>query len=191
MPSDQLIPRLDAWKEKAPAPAGPGCDGARGGANAAGPVVDVKVASADAQDIARSLATHGGAINTGEYQVAWQFFTAREQRSLASYNKWVDGVRSSLWTNLSVESADVRGDTATTVVRLRTTQTQRTAVGPGVLQLEPDLHDEAFRSRVADRQCQVNLRARSMRIAEHLIRRSKDTCAKPRSTDEGGGVSVP
>ena len=122
VPSDQLIPRLDAWKEKAPAPAGPGCDGAPGGANAAGPVVDVKVASADAQDIARSLATHGGAINTGEYQVAWQFFTAREQRSLASYNKWVDGVRFSLWTNLSVESADVRGDTAATVVRLRTTQ---------------------------------------------------------------------
>ena len=65
VPSDQLIPRLDAWKEKAPAPAGPGCDGARGGANTAGPVVDVKVASADAQDIARSLATHGGAIDAG------------------------------------------------------------------------------------------------------------------------------
>ena len=73
-------------------------------------------------DIARSLATHGAAINAADYEVAWTYFTDREKRSLGSFATWARGVDSSIWVALTVNTVRLEADTASVGVLLRTRQ---------------------------------------------------------------------
>ena len=121
VPSDQLLPRIDSWRSQSPAGV-VGCDGERNTSADVEVRVSLRVDTVEAQDIARSLVTHGSAINAGEYEVAWAFFTDRERASVGSFDAWARGLSTSLWRELTIESADVAGDTAAVGVRLRTTQ---------------------------------------------------------------------
>lgn len=65
---------------------------------------------------------HGEAINSGNYQAAWQVFTPAMQRSMGNVDKWSKGLVTSLWTDLAVNTLNVAGSRATVGVSLVTTQ---------------------------------------------------------------------
>ncbi|WP_156035266.1 S1C family serine protease [Terrabacter tumescens] len=122
IPGTDLATNLDRWRslpEQPLADCGDPYDAA-----GAERTIEVNVASDDAvaSDIARSLLVHGEAINTGNYDAAWQVFTRRMQRKLQSVDSWSAGLGTSYWKGISIQR--VTGSAAAKVVRtiLRTEQ---------------------------------------------------------------------
>lgn len=68
------------------------------------------------------LADHGDAINTGDYGTAYHLFTSSLQSKQGGLDTWSDGLVSSYWDSLTVNSVNVSGGTATVEARLRTSQ---------------------------------------------------------------------
>ena len=65
--------------------------------------VDISSDDPAASDIARSLLVHGEAINTGNYDAAWQVFTSRMQRRLGAVDAWSPGLDTSYWKGISIQ----------------------------------------------------------------------------------------
>ena len=70
--------------------------------------VDVTVTTdhESAAMLAQSLAVHGQAINTGQYDVAFDLFTPSLQEQMEGLETWRQGLISTFWRELQV--ADVR-----------------------------------------------------------------------------------
>ncbi len=124
VPASQVLPHLAAWRAQVPADGGRGCDGSSNAPAGAKSTLNVVVVpdSLEAREVARSLVVHGESINSGDYTIAWGLFTPRMKRDLGSLDAWKAGLASSYWTDLTVGSVAVSGDTATVEVALRTEQ---------------------------------------------------------------------
>ncbi|WP_344942035.1 S1C family serine protease [Terrabacter ginsenosidimutans] len=123
IPGPDLATNLDRWRSQPDQPLAD-CSDPYDAAGAER-TIDVNVSSDDrvAPDIARSLLVHGEAINTGNYDAAWQVFTSRMQRKLQSVGSWSAGLGTSYWKGISIQKVTGAADDAK-VVRtiLRTEQ---------------------------------------------------------------------
>ncbi|MBK7721935.1 MAG: trypsin-like peptidase domain-containing protein [Austwickia sp.] len=117
VPARFLVANLARWRALAPAPPAR-CQGDEA-PPADGQLLTVTVAASDpsATDIARSLEVHGRSINEGRYEAAWQVFTPAMRESLASLDRWKQGLSSSFW--VEAELVSVSGSAASKVARLR------------------------------------------------------------------------
>lgn len=80
---------------------------------------------AEAPAVAQSLLTHGQAINSGAYEVAFDFFTQHKQRQVGGLDRWSAGLATSYWRRLEVSDVRGSGDVLTAEVLLRTEQAAR------------------------------------------------------------------
>jgi S1-C subfamily serine protease len=124
VPSNQVAPHLRAWLSQRPRSGRPECENGDNAPTDDDLAINVSVVpdTTEARDIARSLVVHGESINNGNYEIAWDLFTARAKRDLGDLETWQSGLGSSYWTDLTVGSAAVRGDDATVEVALGTRQ---------------------------------------------------------------------
>lgn len=90
-----------------------------------------------ADDFALVLHTHGMAINTGQYQTAWAYFTPEQQAKLGGLESWSDGIRRSFWQGVEIRSVRDTSDTTATVgVTLRTSDEQLASISCTVFALD-------------------------------------------------------
>ena len=122
IPGPDLATNLDRWRSQPDQPLAD-CSDPYDAAGAER-TIEVDVTSDDpvATDIARSLLVHGEAINTGNYDAAWQVFSSRMHRKLGSVQSWSSGLGTSYWKGISIQR--VTGTESAKVVRtiLRTEQ---------------------------------------------------------------------
>jgi serine protease Do len=113
IPAADLARNLARWRAQ-PAQPLDSC-GAPTSPEGAAIQVDVTAADPAAQDIARSLLVHGEAINTSNYEAAWQVFTPRMQRRLGGLDSWAPGLDTSFWKGISIQK--VTGSQTSKVAR--------------------------------------------------------------------------
>lgn len=76
----------------------------------------------DVDAVAQSLRLHGQSINDGNYSQAFDVFTERMQSKVGGLDRWSEGVSTSTWTELTVESIEDVDGGLSAVVALRTAQ---------------------------------------------------------------------
>lgn len=84
--------------------------------------VNVVSSHDQATSIAQSLATHGQAINNGNYDSAYSIFTGRALKKVGSVTNWAEGVGTSYWLGLRVDDVQGTGDHLQARVTLATAQ---------------------------------------------------------------------
>lgn len=122
VPSADLTTRLQRWRaqpDEQPAACGNDLD-----ETGLSRTIDVSWTSedSDAPDIGRSLLVHGSAINSGNYDAAWQVFSPRLQRKFTSVEAWSSGLSTSYWTGIAIRSVSGSGASKTARTLLMTEQ---------------------------------------------------------------------
>ncbi|MCD1144304.1 serine protease [Kocuria sp. LUK] len=92
--------------------------------------IDVTVASGHpyAPEVAQSLAAHGYAINTSQYDAAFSLFTPRMQEEMEGVEVWRQGLLTTYWRELTVLDLTGGGGTLEAQTLVRTEQSE--ADGP-------------------------------------------------------------
>lgn len=75
-----------------------------------------------ATELAQTLATHGEAINTALYGVAWDFFTAPMKERQGSLENWQSGLHTTYWREVRLESVTGSGAELEVLASIRTEQ---------------------------------------------------------------------
>lgn len=77
---------------------------------------------ADAQAIAATLFVHGQSINEGSYESAWRVFTPAMKTRMKDLDRWSQGLSTSYWRAVAINTLTRSGATATAEVDLKTEQ---------------------------------------------------------------------
>ncbi|WIG17449.1 S1C family serine protease [Kocuria rosea] len=118
-------PLIEDWTASPQPPAPVECPVAPGVPESTSDVsVDVTVTTdhESAAMLAQSLAVHGQAINTGQYDVAFDLFTPSLQEQMEGLETWRQGLISTFWRELQVADVTGAGDTLTARTWVRTEQ---------------------------------------------------------------------
>lgn len=122
IPSAALVKNLDRWRAQPDQPP-TSCGNTLDAGGSENPItVDIPSDNPVATDIARSLLVHGEAINTGNYEAAWQVFTSRMHQKLGNVRTWSSGLGTSYWRGISVQKVSGTGDARTARTVLMTEQ---------------------------------------------------------------------
>lgn len=125
IPATDLSKNLDRWRGQPDQPP-QNCGNSLDAEGSENPIrVDIPTDNAVAPDIARSLLVHGEAINTRNYQAAWQVFTGRMHRKFKSVSSWSSGLGTSYWRGISIQSVSGTGDDRTARTILMTEQSSK------------------------------------------------------------------
>ncbi|MDN5767471.1 MAG: serine protease [Humibacillus sp.] len=122
IPAAALVKNLDRWRAQPDQPP-TSCGNTLDAGGSENPItVDIPSDDPVATDIARSLLVHGEAINTGNYEAAWQVFTSRMHQKLGTVRSWSSGLGTSYWRGISVQKVSGTGDARTARTVLMTEQ---------------------------------------------------------------------
>lgn len=97
---------IDSWAGLASVMAPESCKGPDSGGSASFPVI-VQSDDPSADDVAQVLFSHGQAINRGAYAAAFDNFFSSTQSELGGLEVWSQGLKTSYWTQLTIQ--DVNG----------------------------------------------------------------------------------
>ncbi|OMH22982.1 hypothetical protein BKD30_14825 [Tersicoccus phoenicis] len=84
--------------------------------------VEVQTSDPNADSIAQTLQTYGQAINSGAYDVAFDFFTPETQQGLGGLDTWRAGLDSVFWRSVSLQEVTGSGSTLNARAAVRTEQ---------------------------------------------------------------------
>lgn len=117
----RAIARLAEWRDRADALPAAVCATS---VPSVSPELTVEVQTSDpnADSIAQTLQTYGQAINSGAYDVAFDFFTPETQQGLGGLDTWRAGLDSVFWRSVSLQEVTGSGPTLNAKAAVRTEQ---------------------------------------------------------------------
>lgn len=117
----RIVEAVTEWQERGTSVTLTSCDNANAPDDL---TLQVNVVSShdQATSIAQSLASHGQAINIGNYDSAYSIFTGRVLKKVGSLENWAEGVGTSYWLGLRVDDVQGTGDQLRTRIQLATAQ---------------------------------------------------------------------
>ena len=110
-----MISKVETWTNLASILPPESCKGPDMGGSASFPVI-INSDDQSAEDVAQLLFKHGQAINSGAYDDAFADFSGTSQSGFESAEVWSRGLKSSYWTQLTIQ--DVYGFDSVITVKL-------------------------------------------------------------------------